>query len=172
MRINIEDSAVHSALCGAVSGFAATGPMTVLMLAVHRLLPRWQQEALPPEEITDWMLQRLGVRGGLSKPQLVGVALVSHFGFGSTAGAVHGALMRKRGGRLVGGVAYGLVVYAVNYMGWIPAAGVLKPPHKAPKGRVAMMVLAHVVYGAALSTVSGLIGNAARKSGTGAPTPL
>ena len=71
--------------------------------------------------------------------------------------------MRKHRRGLLKGMPYGPVVYSVNYRGWIPAAGVLRPPHNAPKacrndGRV----------GAALDTVCGLIGIATRKGGTAA----
>ena len=48
---------------GALAGVIATVPMTLFMLLMHRLLPKWQQYALPPERITTRLAKRGTVRG-------------------------------------------------------------------------------------------------------------
>ena len=144
----------HDVVRGGVCGFLATLPMTLFMLLVHRVLPKSQRYAVPPEEITDWMLERTGLRKRMSKTELLGTALVAHFSFGSSAGLIYRSLAGRRSDSVTAGVGFGLVVYTINYAGWLPALGVLDTPLKMPKGRVLMMGLAHVVYGAALSLTS------------------
>lgn len=41
---------------GAAAGGAATIPMALFMLAMHKFLPRWQKETLPPEKIKEVFL--------------------------------------------------------------------------------------------------------------------
>lgn len=149
-------------LNGALSGLCATAPMTVTMLALHQLLPGHEQYPLPPYEITREATEKPGVvqairrlaAGGKTKSQhdRVAQALLAHFGFGAAAGAVYGLA-----GRAIAvapgpprGVVYGLIVWAANYLGLLPAAGLYRAPQREPLGRHAMMITAHVVWGAAL----------------------
>ena len=80
---------------------------------------------------------------------------VSHFGYGAAAGGVYG-LVRDRlpGGPLVGGVSFGLALWAASYFGWLPAAGLFPPPTREPGRRVGLMIAAHVVWGAATGIVA------------------
>jgi hypothetical protein len=151
MRSGSDSSSLAYLIAGAVGGFIATVPMTVFMIAVHQFLPDWQQYALPPERLTDWVLRQAGYHDRLSKRQRLMVALLAHFGFGSSAGALYGMAARTRSRNPAAGVTYGLGVYAADYCGWIPALDIMEPPTDSPKPRVAMMVLAHVVYGASLA---------------------
>jgi hypothetical protein len=71
-------------LKGVLAGFVATIPMTIFMLATQRFLPKGQRYALPPEIITKELTQRAHMRQHMSKRQIVGATLVSHFGYGSS----------------------------------------------------------------------------------------
>lgn len=51
---------------------------------------------------------------------------------------------------LSAGIGYGLAVWTASYLGWIPALGILPPATRHPPRRVALMVAAHVVWGATL----------------------
>ena len=42
-------------------------------------------------------------------------------------------------------------MWAASYLGWIPAAGLLKPATEHPARRNFMMIAAHLVWGAALA---------------------
>ena len=42
----------------------------------------------------------------------------------------------------------GVAVWAASYFGWIPAMGVLSPAHRHPPARNALMIAAHLVWGA------------------------
>lgn len=149
-------------LAGAFAGLCATAPMTVAMLVAHRLLPGHEQYPVPPYEITREARQKAGIvqrarqivgRGQTrSEQEQVSIALLAHFGFGAAAGAIFGL-----GGRLIAtnsgparGIIYGLIVWAANYLGLLPATGLYRAPQREPLGRHTMMIVAHVVWGAAL----------------------
>jgi uncharacterized membrane protein YagU involved in acid resistance len=46
---------------------------------------------------------------------------------------------------------YGLGVWALSYLGWIPAARILAPAYRHPVRRNLLMIAAHVVWGLTLS---------------------
>jgi hypothetical protein len=47
-------------------------------------------------------------------------------------------------------VAFGVAVWLLSYMGWLPAIGLFGPATRDTQGRSALMVAAHLVWGAAL----------------------
>ena len=71
---------------GSVAGLVATIPMTLFMLLMQQLLPKWQKYALPPERITTELAKRAKVGKHMNKPQRVGATLIMHFGYGSNMG--------------------------------------------------------------------------------------
>ena len=46
------------------------------------------------------------------------------------------------------GSGAGVAVWAASYFGWIPAMGLLSPAHRHPPARNALMIAAHLVWGA------------------------
>ena len=141
---------INTLLRGAVAGCVATAPMTVVMTALHRLLPRREQYPLPPSEIVEQIAHNVGVEQHIDPPQHVAVTLLGHFGYGTAVGAGY-ALVHKflPFGKIANGIAYGLLVWTVSYLGLLPAAGLLKPATEHPARRNALMIAAHVVWGAA-----------------------
>lgn len=139
-------------LAGALAGAAATVPMTLTMLWLHRLIPRNERRQLPPEQITENIAHDLGANEILQKESEKDlVSLINHFAFGATAGALYVPLTEKIGlPPIVKGVGYGLTVWAVSYLGWLPAAGLLSPATEHPAKQNAMMITAHVVWGSVL----------------------
>jgi hypothetical protein len=78
------------------------------------------------------------------------IAVPLHFGFGAVAGALFGAAAgrtRAASGPLA--IPFALLVWLVSYLGWIPAAHILPPATDQPGRRNALMIAAHVVWGAA-----------------------
>jgi len=49
----------------------------------------------------------------------------------------------------VKGIVFGLGVWAASYLAWLPALGILPPATEAPPRRNAVMIAAHIVWGAA-----------------------
>jgi len=140
---------------GALAGTLATLPMSAVMLAAQRLGLMGKQ---PPAKITDAALD--ATRIDPPPPQRRGLAVVAHFAFGAAVGALFSAMHRRapRVGRAtVEGVAFGSVVWAASYAGWVPALGIMPPPTEDRPGRPASMIVAHWVFGAALGLmVAGL----------------
>lgn len=136
---------------GALAGLVATVPMTLAMFVLRRTLPTSEENPLPPEEITAELAERAGIPPHRDEDALRLVSLAGHFAFGTAAGALYAPLAPKPD-RLpvVRGVAYGLGLWTVNYLGWLPGAGLIPSPTKQPARLAVMMGLAHVVWGGVL----------------------
>ncbi|HYG54267.1 MAG TPA: hypothetical protein VD965_03110 [Burkholderiales bacterium] len=139
----------HSPLVGALAGLAATAAMTLAMGALWRRLPRRERYPLPPREITSTLAARTGIERHLDERQRVDATLLSHFAYGAGAGALFPVLARRAS--VPRGIAYGLGVWAASYLGWLPAMRVLRPATQHPAARNALMLAAHVVWGAMLA---------------------
>jgi len=144
---------------GSLAGLIATVPMTTFMLAVQRILPQWQQYALPPEKLTDKFAKRVGLRKHMDKQQLLIASFVSHLGFGVAAGAMYGPLTRIVPlPSVLKGIVFGIVVWLAVYLGWLPAVGMSEAATKQPIQRNALMIAAHLVWGAVTGGVMNLLG--------------
>ncbi len=126
---------------GALAGMVATFAMTAAMAAMQR---RSQDAtALPPSLLLrSTRLARTAER----HPALVTGA---HFAFGAAAGSLFAALTARRG--ISVGIGWGLLVWAASYAGWVPATGLTPPAIRQSGERNLLMILAHVVWGAALA---------------------
>ncbi|HEY0603709.1 MAG TPA: DUF6789 family protein [Herpetosiphonaceae bacterium] len=141
-------------LSGALAGCVATAPMTASMELMYRLLPQHEQYPLPPSEITAELTDQTGVRDDLDTDEHVGLTLVNHFAYGAAAGAIYGPLSKYAPlPPALKGIAFGLVVWTVSYLGLLPALGILRPATEHPGRRNLLMILAHVVWG----SVTGLV---------------
>jgi hypothetical protein len=139
-------------LKGALAGCIATGPMTVAMLLMHRFLPGEQRYALPPTLITRRLTGGKGPFARLGSHENKALTYLMHFGFGTTFGAMFALLPPQLPlPAPLRGILFALGVWAGSYLGWIPAAQILPPATKHPAARNALMIIAHVVWGAALA---------------------
>ena len=127
-------------LIGAIAGFVGTAAMTAAMRRMHGRLPANERYPLPPREITETIA---GPRGETTAEDL---SLAAHFAFGAATGALIGAPEGKVS--LGRGLAGGLAIWAASYFGWVPAADILEPAHRHPVRRNALMIAAHLVWGA------------------------
>jgi uncharacterized membrane protein YagU involved in acid resistance len=142
-------------LSGAAAGLAATVPMTAAMEAMHRLLPEHERHPLPPRQIVDNTVDQSPAAGALDEDEREKTALAAHFAFGAAAGAVYGMFSTRwcRRHPFLSGVSYGLTVWATQYLGVLPSVGVLSSAEHHPPRRNALMIAAHVVWGAALGAM-------------------
>ncbi len=131
---------------GAVAGVVGTVAMSALMLAAGRVGLLGRQ---PPQAIAERAVQ---VGTGERVPAPVGRALgvLTHLAFGGGAGVGY-ALLPRRLPPPVRGCSWALAIYTAAYQGWVPALGALPPAEKDRRDRVAVMVLAHLVYGTVLA---------------------
>ena len=135
-------------LVGALGGLSATGPMTIGMVLLHRLLPTRHRYSLPPREITVHLAEKAGVHKKLDPDARAALTLINHFGYGATAAAIYSLAETKiPAGALVKGPIFGAAVWLVSYFGLLPAVGILKPATKQPFSRNALMLVVHLVWG-------------------------
>ena len=137
-------------LFGALAGLAATAPMTLVMKLMHEQLPREEKYPLPPRQVTEAVAEKAGVNQHLDEEEREKATWVSHFAYGTACGALYGALSGETldGHPLAAGAGFGLAVWAVSYLGWLPAAGIISPATEHPPRRNALMIAAHLVWGA------------------------
>lgn len=146
---------------GLIAGLTATAPMTVAMELMHRRLPQREQYPLPPREITMKLADGVGLAEHLDEPQRRDLTMLGHFGYGALAGALYAPLARRCPAHpVVKGAAFGLGLWAASYAGWLPAAGIMPPPTRQPARRNALMIVAHVVWGAATGIVAARLAEA------------
>jgi len=129
---------------GAVAGFCATLAMTSAMARMHRRLPEPERYPLTPREIVD-----SATGGQLEDEPAKDVTIAAHFAYGAGCGALVAAANPRIG--VGSGALAGVGIWLASYMGWIPAARILKPASDHPPGRNLLMIGAHLVWGAALS---------------------
>lgn len=132
-------------LVGAIAGIVGTAAMTATMRRLRRALPADERYPLPPREITERVLP------APSSARTADRTVASHFGFGAVAGALLTGL--GNGGTRRGSVL-GPAIWFASYFGWVPAAGILRPASSHPWRRNALMVAAHVVWGAATAATA------------------
>ena len=116
-----------------------------------RLLPYRQQYPLAPRLITEEIVERVGVEDHLHENEMVGLTTIAHFGYGALFGAVYGLFDNRLPvpASLQGALA-GLAVWTGSYLGWLPAAGILRPATQHPWRRNLLMIVAHIVWGVTL----------------------
>lgn len=141
---------MHVLLAGGLAGLIATVPMSAVMKAAQLALPRWQQYALPPEQITNELAERTGVARHLDRSEKKGVSLFNHFVYGTGMGIAYGGFSLLVAPSALTGVAFGLGVWGASYLGWLPALNMRAAANHEPLGRNVMMVVSHAVWGLAL----------------------
>lgn len=146
-------------LLGATAGLLGTIPMTIFMLAMHRLLPKWQQYALPPQEITDELADRADLKKRMDNEERLGAAIVSHFGYGAAMGVIYGLISKRIPlPYLLKGTLFGLVVWVASYLGLLPALRISQSADEEPVRRNLLMIAAHIVWGSTTGIIAGILG--------------
>src|SRR5579862_935804 len=141
---------IVDAIVGLLAGIVATGPMTVAMILWHRRLPVQERYPLPPRQIVMKLARVTGLDKSMSNEARSAATLLAHFGYGGAIGAIYGAVAEELPSPgIPKGILFGLVVWVTNYLAMLPAAGVLHGAQKHPARRNALMIAAHIVWGAA-----------------------
>lgn len=131
-------------MVGGLAGLVGTLAMTAAMRRLHKRLPEKELYPLTPREIVDSAAEQAGAELGGEPAK--DVTTLAHFAYGAAVGAMLAAMNpdpKKRSGALAGGA-----VWLASYMGWIPAVGALEPATRHPARRNALMIGAHLVWGA------------------------
>jgi hypothetical protein len=127
-------------IIGAIAGTIGTMAMTSAMRRLHQRLPDEERYPLTPREIIDSAIDPEEESGR-------DLTTLSHFAYGAACGAILAAANPRPGKGE--GAAAGVAVWLASYMGWIPAAGLLKPATRHPARRNLMMIGVHFIWGAA-----------------------
>lgn len=115
------------------------------------------RDDLGPRQVTGWLLGRLAPEHvGDHAPLLP--SMVNHVTYGSALGALYGVLVPPQKACRRSGIAFGLLVWASNYGGLLPALGVLPPPQRDTTSHALRLHLVHWVYGAVLGHLHGRSG--------------
>lgn len=138
---------------GALAGFSATLPMTVSM-SLFKKLPEHDSTPLPPERVARGIERKVGVKPEPETKKHAAFTYGSHFAFGAVAGGLYSALVpRPEKAAIPKGIGFGLGVWAVSYLGWLPALRILPFPNRSSKQHIASQIISHVVWGAALGSL-------------------
>lgn len=134
-------------VAGAIGGLLATIPMTLAMESLYRRLPREQRYPLPPREVTQNTLRKMGYDQHLNEERRIEASLLAHFAYGAATGALYPLVRRNVTHPLVFGGGYGVAIWGLSYLGWIPAVGLLEPATRQPAQRRRLMLCAHLIWG-------------------------
>ncbi len=129
-------------LLGLICGVCATGPMSAVMIALHRRLPQEEKYPLPPREITE----KITAEQTLTPTTRSALAWLAHFGYGGAAGVMY-ANVRLPITPAARGPLFGLLVWLTSYFGLLPALGILSSPGRHPVRRSGLMIAAHLIWG-------------------------
>jgi uncharacterized membrane protein YagU involved in acid resistance len=141
-------------LLGAICGICATGPMSAVMVWLHRRLPSSERYPLPPREITGQAVEQVTDPRNVAPEVRSALTWLAHFGYGGATGIIYSTLDRKLPGTsIVRGPIYGLIVWTISYLGLLPGLHVLKPATEHPARRNALMIGAHLVWGLFLAVI-------------------
>ena len=142
---------VVPAVSGAIAGIAGTLAMSALMLPAGRV---GLLGAQPPRLVADRAIAATGAGADVEAGDRGILAAIVHLAVGAMGGAGLGivdAVVTPRAAHVATGAllgtAYGLALWALNYVALAPALRILPPPTRDRPGRPPVMLAAHVVYG-------------------------
>jgi uncharacterized membrane protein YagU involved in acid resistance len=141
---------MYRIIVGSLGGVGATATMSGVMLAgkAAGIL-----RTPPPKEITGRAGQRAGVPPQQVPKDVFDVSwMAAHLGFGMGCGVLF-TLTRSLWPKsdLQAGLLFGTLVWAVSYLGVMPAAGLYPWPSEDSNSRTAVMIAAHTVFGVTLA---------------------
>lgn len=134
---------------GAVAGVLGTVAMTVPILAGQRL---GLVTTPPPVEITANVSHRTSLLPDPSSPTFPLLWSSAHLTYGAGAGIVFTTTFDQLPARTsLAGLVFGLTVWAVSYLGLVPALGLYPGPTEDARSREIVMIVAHGVFGVTIA---------------------
>ena len=151
MATGIED--LRATALGAASGVVATAAMSAVMVGAQRA---GLMGELPPHAIARQSVERTPGPDETTPETKRRLGWLAHFGFGAAIGGLYGLLRRRvrtPGPAAFHGGSFALAVWAVSYLGWIPALNFLPSATEDEPGRPPTMIAAHLVFGALVGVI-------------------
>ena len=141
---------------GAVAGLAGTLALQLLRMAGQKWLPHTVPAIRkdPGEFMVETMKNALPAQARPHLPRAVetGVAQTLALGYGLTFGVLYAALRPQGGAPLMDGIALGSGTWAVGYVGWLPASGLMPPLWVQSPQQIITPAVQHALYGMATVT--------------------
>jgi len=141
----------NQVLHGAVAGVAGTVVITIPILVAQRL---HFFRTPPPVEISDNVARRTWLLPDRSHRFFPIIWITAHLGYGATCGTIY-RLSRQwlpRSERTAGPL-FGLGVWAVSYLGLVPALRLYPWPADDSRPRQVVMIVAHGLFGLTVADV-------------------
>lgn len=137
------------------TGTLATGPMTLAMFALQKTLPSEEKSPLPPATLSHQTAQAVGATNLLNTERREALTMVSHFAYGIACASIYAMgkkILDKKADTspILSGALFGAGVWTVSYLGWTPVFGFRANAFNMPAKRNALMIAAHLVWGACL----------------------
>lgn len=137
---------------GAAAGLIGTAALQAARTAGEKVAPR----TAPPlrADPGEYMVNRAGqslpdpVRASVTGNLKTAASTLLAFGYGSTGAALYSAI-RKEPRVLLDGAALGATIWAIGYLGWLPALRLAPPVRRQSPGQIAMSLAQHLIYGVA-----------------------
>ena len=143
-------------LSGLLGGMIGTAAMTMAMRAMHRRLPPEDRRPLPPHYVAMALAEKSGVGQPRRESDRKALTIAMHYADGTGTGVVYAVIApRTRWAPLVGGLPFGLAVWAGSYLGWLPAVGLHPPATEDSAERNGLMIVSHRLGGNHLRWSSG-----------------
>jgi hypothetical protein len=138
-------------VAGGLLGSMAIGTFMQKQQALPEKFRTPQMSGNPAEVVTRKAEETLGTKVPESQRGTVGQVL--HFAYGTVGPTLLGLIARRAGinrslGRtLAFGAGLGVVVWAVGYLGWLPATDLVPPVQRQGATHVATSIASHAGYG-------------------------
>jgi uncharacterized membrane protein YagU involved in acid resistance len=135
----------HQLVRGALTGVVGTVAMTIPILVCQRL---HLFHTPPPVEISANIARRTWLLPDRSHRAFPIVWIGAHLGYGAMCGVVYSLIRRflPESGSLAG-LVFGLAVWAVSYLGYVPALRLYPWPADDSRPRQVVMLAAHGILG-------------------------
>ena len=136
---------------GALAGAAGTFILQGVMLVNQQFAPDIETpESEDPASFMLWQAEKLLPREAWMKipasaETAAGIAL--SVAYGTALGALYGALSSQKPNLLRDGAIVGLGVWAIGYLGWLPAARLIPPVWKQEPKQMVGPIIEHLAYG-------------------------
>ncbi len=148
-------------LIGALAGMIAAVPMAFVMNGLNNLLS--VKRASPPKQITTRVLFRARKMGLLPgrPPEKIGKSWglstwLAHLGYGAATASFYPLVTRPLPlPGVVRGILFAMSVWAVSYLGWLPAVNLQLPVTKKSARRNVVAILSHIVWGSLIGLLAG-----------------
>jgi hypothetical protein len=144
-------STVQRLALGVAAGLATTFVVKGLQAVGQNVRP----QSMPPlkQDPGEFMVQKAeaqvapAIRARIPPSVEKAAATSLAFGYGATFGALYAASRPEVESVLSEGTALGLATWAVGYLGWLPATGLMPPITRHSVEQILAAVASHIVFG-------------------------